>query len=419
MRRYPCLALLLFLPVMALLVTIYRTCFAPVPALFPAAANWHYLVPGTAHLLLSRPEQREAYLLSETEPEQVWHLTWAGGSFATQPVEPEPHPLTLTIAIPAFGVQSDTLPLRSLPGPDGRFYYLKPEGVPRELVRSPDGRTLALTDRGHNAVWLCPTDRLLPTQATRYRGDGFDKQASLAASRTQTTEGWSLIWAAHPLWSPDGEKLLYLSSRDGQGGTDLWALFLSSGREKLLLRHGDGSFLDLLGWTKEGQLLLLDGNGTIFRLAQSDTKAEILLTLAHPVSLSLDGDCLVYQKINPQSRVVKPELAGIDPDTGAKLILPSIPPPYRVNVSGSWSPDNTCFAFFAYSAANPGQTALAVLRVAPEPRLEYWIGPPSPGLSFNVAAEPGWLDSTSLICPLIEQTAPDATWLVRLGGGPP
>jgi|GEM_PF-6677252 len=375
------------------------------PAAAPlAGGNWTELGRGALRLLYNDTAGRQAYFLRlDTEP--VWEAykldygSLTSGPEALRPVAVRTHDLIVRNPVPAFGVNEDILPLRSFATTGGRHYYLEEDGRPRDLAVSPDGGSIALTDRGHNAVWLWSPGANEPVQATSDRTPGYDKQAILLAGKTKEVEGWSLNWAERPCWSPDGRSVYYLSTRTSGGasrGTALWVLERESGREELACSRSN-TFLDIIGWAGS-QLLLSGGDGSILSYDPASRQTTNLLGNSQLVSLAPDGNRLLYQKLDQTTAsLASPQLYAVTLNDGTTGSLPVLPAGYRFNDTGAWSPTGRRFAFLAYKTGAPWESILAILTFPPSrPPAITCYGPPA--AAFDRSLPPAWIDENRLIC---------------------
>lgn len=375
---------------------------------FPTAApgetgGWTELARGALHLFFNDIGGRHIYFLrldAEPAPEMRaldCNLLLSGKVILT-PVAVQVHNLTVASAVPAFGVTEDILPVRSFAVAGGRHYYLEEDGLPRELAASPDNNYFALTDRGHNAVWIWNPGKNELEQITSDNTEGFNKQAILQAGKVKEIEGWSLNWAERPCWSPDGRSVYYLSTRtsgSASRGTALWVLDRETGREELACSRKDTS-LDILGWAGP-KLLLADGDGIVLAYDPSSRQSAPVLRTAHPVSLAPNGSLLLYQKLNRRTAaLISPQLFAVNPDGGTEKCLPALPPGYRFNTAGTWSPSGRRFAFLACNTGAPWESILAVITFFPSGQSEINCYRP-PAASFDRSLPPAWIDEKRIV----------------------
>jgi serine/threonine protein kinase len=104
---------------------------------------------------------------------------------------------------------------------------------------SPDGRTLALIRRvaGNSDVWLIDTKQGVPRRFT------FEAVTDL-----------------NPVWSPDGNRIAFNSSRKGGGFYDLYEKPVAGDRaENVLLESADNK--NMLDWSPDGRFILYSSLG--------------------------------------------------------------------------------------------------------------------------------------------------------------
>ena len=87
-------------------------------------------------------------------------------------------------------------------------------------------------------------------------------------TRITSHDTWDVEWAATPVWSPDGDHLVYVAMRDGYEGVYRKASS-GEGPEALLYQH-PGAELGLRDWSMDGQYLSMstsdDFGGTLYVL---------------------------------------------------------------------------------------------------------------------------------------------------------
>lgn len=71
----------------------------------------------------------------------------------------------------------------------------------------------------------------------------------------------NLIWASSPVWSPDGEKIAYISNRRVVSSNDIWIFDLKSDAHVLANRLSlEESAQELLGWNSEDGIIYITKN---------------------------------------------------------------------------------------------------------------------------------------------------------------
>ena len=179
---------------------------------------------------------------------------------------------------------------------------------------SPDGQQLALSSdrRGNQDLWLLPATGGEMTQLTndptpdwnpRWSPDG--KEIAFYAYRSGNRDIWvmpSQGGAARqitsragfdwfPSWSPDGRAIAFQAQ--GIEGNDTWIVPSGGGEPRLVASGGAG------GWSPDGQWLVGDRQGRLYRMRLDGTKPE-LLRVPHRVNaarVSRAGDAVYYSVI--------------------------------------------------------------------------------------------------------------------------
>ena len=147
--------------------------------------------------------------------------------------------------------------------------------VYRQARVSPDGRRIATTNQADGDIWI------------------FDVGTE---SLSRLTFDASVIETG--LWTPDGERIVFHSTKDG-GGTLSWKASDGSGQSE---RITDGAFL--LSLTPDGRYAIaLEGEGgtnIVLVPLEPDAEPELLMERLHrelALSVSPDGKWLAFQSV--------------------------------------------------------------------------------------------------------------------------
>jgi Tol biopolymer transport system component/imidazolonepropionase-like amidohydrolase len=196
---------------------------------------------------------------------------------------------------------------------------------------------------------------------------------------------------AHPKWSPDGSKLIYLS--DKQGEMDIWLRDLKTGEERMLVRTPGGASSPV--WSPDGtRVAYFSGTALTARLQVFDLAAAQTVSLVNQpiqptqISWGPDSRSLAVPILRPHSSRYREghyEVAVISMDGVIRQRL--TPVPDRTFSFAVWSPDGRKLAF-----VEDGRLSVAALNERGE-----LAGAPR-RLSNDLADWPSWTsDSRNLV----------------------
>ena len=147
--------------------------------------------------------------------------------------------------------------------PDGKFVFYITMGSPQKIWRIPtDGGTpVEIADNPGDVISgrlsISPNGKFLAYPYDRYSGTVTPawKLAVLPVNGGQAVKIIEVPGGIRaPLWSPDGNSLQYLLTKNG--ATNLWEQSLLGGKPKQLTRFASGEIFDF-NWTADGKRLLL------------------------------------------------------------------------------------------------------------------------------------------------------------------
>jgi len=206
--------------------------------------------------------------------------------------------------------------------------------VERRLTDDP--ATDALPRWSRDGRWIYFTsDRSGNWQIYRVRPAGGEPER---VRRNAYTE-----WQVEP--SPDGTRIAFLSNKEG--AEHLFVMDLSTGAERVLARHGNGTIMGNPSWSPDGSKIVFSSNWRIghqIYLVNADGSGERRLTRFrrggceprfHP-----DGRRVVYVSRGHLSERSRP--TEIDLETGEEKALVDWP---ALNYNPAYSPDASEIAF--------------------------------------------------------------------------
>ncbi|MDI3317970.1 MAG: hypothetical protein QJR14_10200 [Bacillota bacterium] len=279
----------------------------------------------------------------------------------------------------------------------------------RDGVEAAGGSPLLLAPGEEAAVRVAPD-----TSLWLVRRDALEPRLLVGPGRRGEAVA-GVVWAAEPIWSPDGRQVYFLSNRDRGGAAyTVWSVDVRTGHERRVLAPEGRESLYLAGWNDRGELLVGSSRGELRALSGSG-RIRVLLHGVQVVAVSPDGRHLLFRRLGPGGQV-RPELWAADGEgrQPSRLTGPGTPEPV---VRGTWAPGGKRLAYIGYSGAPGGRTALVVLDVSgrhPAGGAAQVFVPPSPALRLDLAQIPVWLDRNRLVVGALDAEKHPSTWIVRV-----
>lgn len=319
-------------------------------------------------------------------------------------------------------VGSEPLPGQLIFSSRGRTYLISGDGTERHILRpeeltlhgfTPDGRRVLITDSaGEGEINLALVD--VQTGQKTALGASLDGRVAwspdgqTALVTRRRTDGGTAIWSlplaggdgrvlsegSSPTWSPDGQRIAFVSRRSGR--SEIWVIRPDGTDPIQLTREGGES----PAWSPTGETVAFIHNGRVYLVNADGSGRRALSSDDEPgntipvLSWSPDGRWLLYAHLapggEPNPRVVL--LTGVTLETPVAATPGSVG---RWRLRGDyywpvvWSPDGRFLAFHRAGAiwllrpppaAYDPRPALSQSRAADETRLVtarsfVWIGP--------------------------------------------
>lgn len=199
-----------------------------------------------------------------------------------------------------------------------------------QLSASPDGR------------WIAFTGNDVTANVYKVRHDGQQEQRLTLGLLNSTGAG---AWTGQPAWSPDGEKIAYVSYQSGNA-----EIYLMDTDGTLIWRVTDFIDDDLQpAWSPDGRQLAFvsfrDGNGEVYTIAASGDNPRRLTAAFRYNGMpawSPDGEWIAFTS----NREGDYQLYKMRPD-GSKVQRLTEPVLHVGYLEPRWSPDGQWIAFYA------------------------------------------------------------------------
>jgi WD40 repeat protein len=273
----------------------------------------------------------------------------------------------------------------------GRHFLFNAAGDGPRLLPSPtDAGTYIFAHSDH--LWrlsIGGTPQPVTSDAVR----GFDRRR--LREQAQQREGVYLIWAAAPIWSPDGKMVAFVTNReaiaaDAMGGQSIWIVDPRTGAERPLI-EGREDWFTPIGWL--GTELLFAAEGRVIGAVNPATGARREVAGGVAMAISDAGNLAAIGEWSEPGNVSVSILVG-----GERVAVPPAPRGYSYGGFAAFSPSGLSLLLVA--GANDGRRLLVIFDIAKRsagqinlPRVPSQMVPTDP---------PQWLDERTLLVNVID-----------------
>jgi hypothetical protein len=304
-----------------------------------------------------------------------------------------------------------------------RLYSLRFRGRPVFFAQTGEGPTphesptesgLYVVEHG-DRLWLLADSGVTRLTADTVRGVARD------TLRSQTREGGPyLFWATHPVWSPDGSTVAYVTNRTWMlarpSGQEVWLAEVRARRERPVLSER-GEFFSPEGWLG-AELVYKAREGGIIAVDVETGRRRTIAAAPPRAARSLGGVAVAFSTRRPRllymTSVGDAVRAHVLTERGT-VDVPSPPAGERLDYAGRFSPSGDRLVLGTSFARDSGITrALYVFDLGARrlTRLAQW--------SFREGSRhplglPAWLDDLTLLLTRFDRgTGLESSALVRL-----
>jgi WD40 repeat protein len=234
-----------------------------------------------------------------------------------------------------------------------------------------------------------------PQPVTRDAVHGFDRQR--LREQAQQREGVYLIWAAAPMWSPDGRMVAYVTNRQtiaakATGGQSIWIVDPRTGAERPLL-EGRETWFAPIGWL--GAELLFATEGRMIGAVNPTTGKRREVARGVAIAVSDAGNRAAIGEWSQPGNVRVSILVG-----GERVAVPSAPRGYSYRGFAAFSPSGGSLLLMA--GANDGRRRLVIFDIAA--RSASQINLPRVPTGMMPTDPPQWLDERTLLVNVMENS---------------
>lgn len=249
----------------------------------------------------------------------------------------------------------------------------------------------------------------------------------LAEAQKLTDEYWkqddaygSVVWAAHPLVSEDGNTVLFYSNRDNIRNKffadNIYAVDVTEKDKRPRLVFDSKPYkmgVQLINMVDDTVVGYIGPTNTLLLHDLKKAKTTEMLLGGYPTSLSPDGRTLLYRKV--EKNVVGLDFYLRDINTG-KDTKAAMPQGYFFNQIGAWSPNGGKFAFYlnGFQDNNPSKryrthVKIGVLDVE-SATISVYNPPPKAGGTLYPLGSISWLDNQQVVA----YTTDDTSWALTI-----
>lgn len=230
----------------------------------------------------------------------------------------------------------------------GQNFIAEPESATPPLSNNPANPDIKLSSYNQDTRYQYFFVFDNKTQKMKRIGDIPPQKPGIYKSKIQT-EGPSFLyyWALHPVWSPDGKQIAFISNRDRWQSPryeirSIWIHDLPTGRE-YRLNPNDNSDYKTVGWTPDGRIIAQEylrnepAPQEILAIVDPKTGQKQKLTDGEFLKQSKDLKYLLYVR-RTRSSIPARSLNALSFTTGkSETVLPQ----YSGSQNISFSEDNT------------------------------------------------------------------------------
>ncbi len=229
------------------------------------------------------------------------------------------------------------------------------------LICSPDGTKYLIWDeRGLWVLWVDKNDSVKISSDT-YNGKTYDELIAELRDfwRSKRADGpVDLEWNAHPIFSPDSSKIVYITNRDCMtGGASLWIYDFATRGESSLIRGKDNTSYECEGWLDDTHFvvheydiennkysyLIADTNGRMVSLNLKGKDPYVLCVsnkglIAYEPDPSESRDIAVI-KISNDGSITEPYSKTLNAGESFRVFSPEVISPNGMKIAYMYTPD--------------------------------------------------------------------------------
>lgn len=211
---------------------------------------------------------------------------------------------------------------------------------------------LAFTDQGNKGLWIADIDTLNPINLQPKTVNGISQQELFEKRDQLERQGKDmdnnvLFWAHWPIWSPDEDKIAFVSNRTSYpeaAGVGIWVTDLHGNTEMLVSPERFGS-LKPLAWLNKTELIFLTENHDICKVNTDNHEVSNILSRVGFESASPDGAVLIYHPFDHNGLIIQTEVRAYRVLDGTDVVI-NIPDGFKPDTGQyRWDKTNRKVAF--------------------------------------------------------------------------
>lgn len=268
-----------------------------------------------------------------------------------------------------------------------------PDHTPFRLIPSSDFSRYLIVHDDRELWFIDDPVKCIPKKISKdtYEGKSISELLKSISGRDDRL----LYWISNPMFSPDGNKVAFISNRDclDRQGSSIWINDLTTNNEYALVRSINGEYYNLIGWFDSENVLCVkyDKEGSTYYVI--DMKGNIygpFLNDKDVVAIYRDGK-IAYTD-NSSKKIYVSQYDFNNHDIKSIYDDAEINGEYLIKNSFHFSPDGSALSL-AYAADTNGTLYIKIINLNNKKEIILKDSPSGEWFLFNN----DWIDNTRLL----------------------